>query len=134
MIRRPPRSTRTDTLFPYTTLFRSGRRVDATGAPGRRGGQRDRRRAAGRALRCAAAMRRDRPRTLADHLPLIFPAAMLVVFFVVPFGTMIAVSFFRRQQGAFYSVAFVFANYRSEERRVGKAFVSTLRFRWWPFH
>src|SRR3546814_8381097 len=28
MIRRPPRSTRTDTLFPYTTLFRS----DAEGA------------------------------------------------------------------------------------------------------
>src|SRR3546814_13139511 len=27
MIRRPPRSTRTDTLFPYTTLFRS--RADA---------------------------------------------------------------------------------------------------------
>src|SRR3546814_18447391 len=26
MIRRPPRSTRTDTLFPYTPLFRSGRR------------------------------------------------------------------------------------------------------------
>src|SRR3546814_2159708 len=25
MIRRPPRSTRTDTLFPYTTLFRSCR-------------------------------------------------------------------------------------------------------------
>src|SRR3546814_2723623 len=37
MIQRPPRSTRTDTLFPYTTLFRSyratatkhGRRADA---------------------------------------------------------------------------------------------------------
>src|SRR3546814_16593369 len=27
MIRRPPRSTRTDTLFPYTTLFRSSQRV-----------------------------------------------------------------------------------------------------------
>src|SRR3546814_1618614 len=27
MIRRPPRSTRTDTLFPYTTLFRSRGRV-----------------------------------------------------------------------------------------------------------
>src|SRR3546814_8259362 len=26
MIRRPPRSTRTDTLFPYTTLFRSATR------------------------------------------------------------------------------------------------------------
>src|SRR3546814_3420559 len=29
MIRRPPRSTRTDTLFPYTTLFRSGPRPHA---------------------------------------------------------------------------------------------------------
>src|SRR3546814_3220670 len=28
MIRRPPRSTRTDTLFPYTTLFRSQHRAD----------------------------------------------------------------------------------------------------------
>src|SRR3546814_4046651 len=28
MIRRPPRSTRTDTLFPYTTLFRSVVEVD----------------------------------------------------------------------------------------------------------
>src|SRR3546814_11286559 len=27
MIRRPPRSTRTDTLFPYTTLFRSARQA-----------------------------------------------------------------------------------------------------------
>src|SRR3546814_7714690 len=27
MIRRPPRSTRTDTLFPYTTLFRSHDRI-----------------------------------------------------------------------------------------------------------
>src|SRR3546814_16780234 len=34
MIRRPPRSTRTDTLFPYTTLFRS-RRADGA-APCRR--------------------------------------------------------------------------------------------------
>src|SRR3546814_7796655 len=39
MIRRPPRSTRTDTLFPYTTLFRSAcegsaaRRESGTAAP-----------------------------------------------------------------------------------------------------
>src|SRR3546814_3859515 len=35
MIPRPPRSTRTDTLFPYTTLFRShriGRRLQCSGA------------------------------------------------------------------------------------------------------
>src|SRR3546814_20481199 len=31
MIRRPPRSTRTDTLFPYTTLFRSRQGPDACG-------------------------------------------------------------------------------------------------------
>src|SRR3546814_13966309 len=46
MIRRPPRSTRTDTLFPYTTLFRSlrggrrfcsGRRRLRRGSRGRRG-------------------------------------------------------------------------------------------------
>src|SRR3546814_18908465 len=30
MIRRPPRSTRTDTLFPYTTLFRSPSPTDPT--------------------------------------------------------------------------------------------------------
>src|SRR3546814_21154064 len=28
MIRRPPRSTRTDTLFPYTTLFRSTNNIE----------------------------------------------------------------------------------------------------------
>src|SRR3546814_2663956 len=33
MIRRPPRSTRTDTLFPYTTLFRSMGAADREGAP-----------------------------------------------------------------------------------------------------
>src|SRR3546814_19411902 len=36
MIRRPPRSTRTDTLFPYTTLFRSGRHRHAAGHQGLR--------------------------------------------------------------------------------------------------
>src|SRR3546814_20192738 len=54
MIRRPPRSTRTDTLFPYTTLFRSRRRHDgcrchgagaaAVGQPWPEGADRARRR------------------------------------------------------------------------------------------
>src|SRR3546814_9402415 len=34
MIRRPPRSTPTDTLFPYTTLFRSHFRVEVEAAGG----------------------------------------------------------------------------------------------------
>src|SRR3546814_6399175 len=35
MIRRPPRSTRTDTLFPYTTLFRSPHFAQCTAVVGR---------------------------------------------------------------------------------------------------
>src|SRR3546814_12151435 len=50
MIRRPPRSTRTDTLFPYTTLFRSRRCARRHG----RAGARIRRRASARS-RCSAA-------------------------------------------------------------------------------
>src|SRR3546814_2460487 len=47
MIRRPPRSTRTDTLFPYTTLFRSAGALQALlqrqeGVVRRRAGQRHR--------------------------------------------------------------------------------------------
>src|SRR3546814_13554133 len=41
MIRRPPRSTRTDTLFPYTTLFRSAvgdHRAEAAEVADRKGG------------------------------------------------------------------------------------------------
>src|SRR3546814_9104953 len=88
MIRRPPRSTRTDTLFPYTTLFRSGRyrghlagdagrperALADAGPPGRAGIPTRRPGAAGRrsapvALVPPAAApqrRRDRPRP--DHL------------------------------------------------------------------
>src|SRR3546814_12665404 len=40
MIRRPPISTRTDTLFPYTTLFRSQAAPASTGGARREGGGR----------------------------------------------------------------------------------------------
>src|SRR3546814_7604985 len=39
MIRRPPRSTRTDTLFPYTTLFRSVGRLGSGRPTGSRPGR-----------------------------------------------------------------------------------------------
>src|SRR3546814_6470685 len=57
MIRRPPGSTRTDTLFPYTTLFRAGcRGQGCRGQGGRRarggaGATRGGRRSAGRLAR-----------------------------------------------------------------------------------
>ncbi|MCB5203602.1 ABC transporter permease [Neorhizobium sp. T786] len=56
-------------------------------------------------------MRREPPQRLADYAPLAFPAGMLIVFFVIPFATMIAVSFFEREQGGFYQPAFVWDNY-----------------------
>src|SRR3546814_5366907 len=62
MIRRPPRSKRTDTLFPYTTLFRSRRRNAGDGARAWRGDQplsRCRRLSAGR---------RDSPAPALPHL------------------------------------------------------------------
>ena len=36
-------------------------------------------------------MRREPPRAIGDYAPLFFPAVMLVVFFVVPFSTMIGI-------------------------------------------
>lgn len=56
-------------------------------------------------------MRREPPKTLADYTPLVFPGLMLVVFFIVPFSTMIAVSFFKRNPAGFYTPDFVFDNY-----------------------
>src|SRR3546814_121961 len=65
MIRRPPRSTRTDTLFPYTTLFRSHRSGHAV---------------SGSASRCTAAtvVRRSRGCRCgsAMSIGLLFPAAL----------------------------------------------------------
>jgi len=70
-------------------------------------------------------MKREAPRSAADYGPIAFPALLLGVFFVVPFGTMIAVSFFRRQQGGFYTPDFVLANY---ERFLSAFFGNVLGF------
>src|SRR3546814_7864004 len=61
MIRLPPRSTRTDTLFPYTTLFRSAMPVD--GVDGQIGVEFQR--APGPLLRRQAGRRRAYPAFLA---------------------------------------------------------------------
>src|SRR3546814_5719018 len=68
MIRRPPRSTRTDTLFPYTTLFRSpGKRV-AHALPRRRLlVERSRRRVNAPALRSVGKWRNGQVRKTDDH-------------------------------------------------------------------
>src|SRR3546814_17656508 len=106
MRRRPPRSTRTDTLFPYTTLFRSM----ALGEP------------------ALAAVQFDR----ATHSDAKDPR---------PYN---ALGILRDQAGepeaaqAFYRSALerdptnLSVRNRSEERRVGKEWVSTCRSRWSP--
>lgn len=70
-------------------------------------------------------MRREPPRAVADYAPLAFPALMLIVFFVVPFSTMVAVSFFKRDPAGFYKPDFVLANY---ERFLSAFFGSVLGF------
>lgn len=57
-------------------------------------------------------MKRERPQTLADYAPIAWPALMLLVFFVIPFGTMIAVSLFTRDPAAFYTPDLTLANYQ----------------------
>lgn len=52
-----------------------------------------------------------KPNGFSQHAVLLYPALMLGVFFVVPFGTMLAVSFFHRVEGAFYEPAFEIDNY-----------------------
>jgi putative spermidine/putrescine transport system permease protein len=52
-----------------------------------------------------------KPKGLRQHGALIYPAIMLTIFFVVPFGIMLAVSFYHRVEGAFYEPAFEFDNY-----------------------
>src|SRR3546814_5245402 len=66
MIRRPPSSTRTDTLFPYTTLFRSepAPKESAGGVDARQRGAEG---SAGKKLRRPAARREAALRLMAEH-------------------------------------------------------------------
>jgi putative spermidine/putrescine transport system permease protein len=70
-------------------------------------------------------MTQEPPRRAADYTPLIFPAVMLVAFFVVPFGIMVTISFFKRVQGGFYTPDLVTANY---ERFLTPFFGNVLAF------
>src|SRR3546814_13546107 len=148
MIRRPPRSTRTDTLFPYTTLFRCVAR------------------AACASTRPASEIALDAPVEI-EATPIANPPApMRVVEVPTPLplpgqlkplpeaqapasgdpahvvaaanraariepardGFIDAMQVWPYSDGALYQV------YRSEERRVGKECVSTCRYRWLPYH
>src|SRR3546814_15372346 len=123
MIRRPPRSTRTDTLFPYTTLFRSSGCWERSGRSLRR---RDRPSSSSRRTCRSAIDRGDSPHIQGSSAPA---------------RRRVATAWHRtrrrgprllgrpaaRDSGALRGS-------RSEERRVGKECVSTCRSRWSPYH
>src|SRR3546814_20222279 len=132
MILRPPTSTRTDTLFPYTTLFRSERN----------------------AARYRACDDRERPRRAESAVrdrPLHHPPAhreggragvdpgFLHLLAVLPLDHLqghvprrAALLVLSRPAGRPLLVQL--RGVRSEERRVGKEGVSTCRSRWSPSH
>src|SRR3546814_19873532 len=104
MIPRPPRSTRTDTLFPYTTLFRSTIVMRLNRSSGV-GGLAAIRAKNGRILRPLLNWRRGElvEVALENDLPFVDDPSNS-------------------------------DDRRSEERRVGKECVSTCRSRWSPYH
>jgi putative spermidine/putrescine transport system permease protein len=55
----------------------------------------------------------EKPKGVRAHLTVAYPALMLGIFFIIPFGIMVAVSFFHREPGGFYLPGFEFTNYRN---------------------
>src|SRR3546814_11914481 len=116
MIRRPPRSTRTDTLFPYTTLFRSYRSYGADDVA--RLSFVRRARGLGFSLDQVRELldlseRSDRPCDTVDA---------------------IACTHLAEVERKIADLDALRRELRSEERRVGKECVSTFRSRWSPYH
>src|SRR3546814_12378643 len=114
MIRRPPRSTRTDTLFPYTTLFRS---------------------------HLPRAVIAVEDRRFYEHGGIDYRGLLRAVYVNLREGRIAQGGSTLTQQLAknlFLSsdrtLKRKIQEVRSEERRVGKECVSTCRSRWSPYH
>src|SRR3546814_12519473 len=121
MIRRPPRSTRTDTLCPYTTLFRSDQTVTLA-----------------LSLRGYALLFSD-SLYIATYLNSIKMAAVTTLCCALigyPIAYYIARSHPSVRNLLLLGVILPFwtSLLRSEERRVGKECVSPCRSRWSPYH
>src|SRR3546814_16589439 len=118
MIRRPPRSTRTDTLFPYTTLFRS----DRTDLKGEHFG-------------CFI----QQLHNIGHHRINGFPI-LLRFFGPCADGYVLTGNWYRPvppeqpEVIACFEEFYFRDTFRSEERRVGKECVSTCSSRWYPYH
>src|SRR3546814_11128029 len=116
MIRRPPRSTRTDTLFPYTTLFRSDarRRLDNP---------------------LLVQLVAQIPEQLVEHLKIKQRRWAMARSHVKADGKLARVRFHSapiclKPVGECLRFCFCIGKLRSDERSVGKGCVSTCRSRW----
>src|SRR3546814_20565499 len=111
MIRRPPRSTRTDTLFPYTTLFRS---LAGAGA-----------------FDCIES---DRPRAFAGAEALLACANSSAHERSTGQGVLFGGDIDLAPVLQLPAAEPWTLGERSEKRRVGTECDSSCRSRWWPFH
>src|SRR3546814_14473262 len=122
MIRRPPRSTRTDTLFPYTSLFRSFPFVHlAIALSAASFGSGDLLEWFGRDLLWKTFLGAAAGYAIGRGLGYLT--------FHLPMRASLS-----RTGDGFVALAVTLIAYRSEERRVGKECVSTCSSRWSPYH
>src|SRR3546814_17898237 len=116
MIRRPPRSTLTDTLFPYTTLFRSMQLGDNV------------------RMDLLYGVWSDRTKAAVDAVTICF----LIFYLIVLLGGGISSTQYALQYNevspTLWRPQMAPIKIRSEERRVGKECVSTCRSRWATYH
>src|SRR3546814_16736798 len=110
MLRRPPRSTRTDTLFPYTTLFRSP------------------------AAEAAALAALHRPDEMLGEIGTVVVAGARGAYLRLLAADALGDRRRRVHGLRRHAVDALQRPVRSEERRVGKECVSTCRSRWSPYH
>src|SRR3546814_17985001 len=130
MIRRPPRSTRTDTLFPYTTLFRSGLVAQDIGAadvePQR----------VGHVIADAEVETAGGADVGQEHREIgIIDRPAFVIRPYRDAARIVAVDIFGAEgpaQAAAQALFVITEAGRSEARRLGKAGVGTLKLRWPP--
>src|SRR3546814_14845856 len=119
MIRLPPSPTRTDTLFPYPTLFRAadaGRVIDQLALA-----------LLGDAVELEHVRNADIALDIGEGAPELVSGAIAQDDQITTPGD-------RRRRGFFLFRGCGAADWRSEERRVGKECVSTCRSGWSPFH
>src|SRR3546814_19687704 len=125
MLRRPPRSTRTDTLFPYTTLFRSDKPAILAAA----------RKIAGLGFTIVATSGTARYLTDAgiavEEVNKVAQGRPHIVDRIKDGGIALIFNTTEGWQSLKDSQSI---RARSEERRVGKECVSTCRYRWSPYH